>query len=490
MSSLNNPIQASDPESEILPSSGNFLIDILPLVLTTILLMIQFFVFKDFTPHIPLAFGLAITGLLIYVRKGKWIDMENHFLKVVRVGLPAIMILLIIGMIIAVWIAAGTVPTILYYGFEFFTPSNFLVSLTLICVAISLATGSSWSTTGTIGLAMMGIGTGLNIPPEVTGGAIVSGAFFGDKMSPLSETTNLTPAATGVDLWDHITNLFPTTIPSLLISLGLYAWLGSTYDTSGANMSLITEMQATLDKNYDLGLITLIPAVVVIVAAVTKLPAVFAGFMGVASGSIIAIFVQDVSLQELFTLLQNGVKSTTGMEIVDNLLSKGGVMSMAWVTLLTILALSFIGGIEYYGSLNAILKKIEKWITNRVSLSAASYTTIIGTGTLIGDVFTTLVLPARLYKDKFEELGYKKTNLTRQIEDCGTLLSPLIPWNMGGSFVAGTLGIATLAYAPYAFFCWLCPVIGFIWALTGIYFPKVRDKDLARHREPAKWEGL
>lgn len=490
MSSLNNPIQASDPESEILPSSGNFLIDILPLVLTTILLMIQFFVFKDFTPHIPLAFGLAITGLLIYVRKGKWIDMENHFLKVVRVGLPAIMILLIIGMIIAVWIAAGTVPTILYYGFEFFTPSNFLVSLALICVAISLATGSSWSTTGTIGLAMMGIGTGLNIPPEVTGGAIVSGAFFGDKMSPLSETTNLTPAATGVDLWDHITNLFPTTIPSLLISLGLYAWLGSTYDTSGANMSLITDMQATLDKNYDLGLITLIPAVVVIVAAVTKLPAVFAGFLGVASGSIIAIFVQDVSLQELFTILHNGVKSTTGMEIVDNLLSKGGVMSMAWVTLLTILALSFIGGIEYYGSLNAILKKIEKWITNRVSLSAASYTTIIGTGTLIGDVFTTLVLPARLYKDKFEELGYKKTNLTRQIEDCGTLLSPLIPWNMGGSFVAGTLGIATLAYAPYAFFCWLCPVIGFIWALTGIYFPKVRDKDLARHREPAKWEGL
>ncbi|WP_241685387.1 Na+/H+ antiporter NhaC family protein [Taylorella asinigenitalis] len=292
MSSLNNPIPASDPESEILPSSGNFLIDILPLVLTTILLMIQFFVFKDFTPHIPLAFGLAITGLLIYVRKGKWIDMENHFLKVVRVGLPAIMILLIIGMIIAVWIAAGTVPTILYYGFEFFTPSNFLVSLTLICVAISLATGSSWSTTGTIGLAMMGIGTGLNIPPEVTGGAIVSGAFFGDKMSPLSETTNLTPAATGVDLWDHITNLFPTTIPSLLISLGLYAWLGSTYDTSGANMSLITEMQATLDKNYDLGLITLIPAVVVIVAAVTKLPAVFAGFLGGDDSNI--VFVRDI----------------------------------------------------------------------------------------------------------------------------------------------------------------------------------------------------
>ena len=488
MSDLNNPQHSPANEPTSLPPSGSFLLDIAPLVLTTILLMVQFFVFKDFTPHIPLACGIVITGMFVWLRKGKWNDMESHFLKVIKIGLPAVMILMGVGMLIAAWIAAGTVPTILYYGFSFFTPSNFLFFLCLICAVISLATGTSWGTAGTVCLAMMGIGEGLGIPPAITAGAIVSGAFFGDKMSPLSETTNLTPAAAEIGLWEHIKGMLPTTLPAMLIALGLYAWLGYGYSISGVDMGLIQQVQDTMAANYKLSLVTLLPAVVVIAAAMMKMPAMPTVYAGVVVAAAVAFLVQGSTVPELFNVLQNGVTSATGFEVVDKLLSKGGVMSMTWVVTLTMFALGFVGALEYYGTLRSVMNKINHLIRSRFGLVGATYTSVLGTGVLVGDVYTTLVLPARLMKDKYEELGYKKTTLTRSIEDCGTLLSPLIPWNMGGSFIAATLGAATFAYAPYAFACWLSPLIGLLWMITGKFIPKVSPQE--RRRRPPKWQGL
>lgn len=452
--------------------SSSFLLDIAPLILTSIILMVQFFVFKDFTPHIPLACGILITGFFMKIRGRAWEGMEERFLKVVKIGIPAMIILMGVGMLIGSWIIAGTVPTILYYGFSIFSPSSFLFSVCIICALISLATGTSWGTVGTVGLAMMGIGLGLGIPPHLTGGAIVSGAFFGDKMSPLSDTTNLTPAAAGVELWDHIRGMLPTTVPAMLCALAIYAWLGMSYGADDVDLSSIQALQTTLADNYNISVITLLPAAVVVGAAIMKMPAIPTVLSGVVVAGLVAFFLQGAGVHDIFNVLQNGFVSETGLEVVDKLLSKGGVMSMTWVITLTIFALAFVGSLEHYGTLKAIMAKINRLIKTRIGLIISSYLSVIGVGTIIGDVYTTLVLPGRLLKDKYKEMGYKRTTLTRAIEDCGTLLSPLIPWNMGGGFVAATLGIATITYAPYAFACWLSPIFGLLWAFSGKFVPR------------------
>lgn len=464
--------QPDDPDIDGYEPSSSFLLDIAPLVLTAILLMVQFFVFKDFTPHIPLACGILITGLFMKMRGRSWDGMEERFLKVVKIGLPAMIILMGVGMLIGAWIIAGTVPTILYYGFSVFSPSSFLVSVCIICAIISVATGTSWGTVGTVGLAMMGIGMGLGIPAHFTGGAIVSGAFFGDKMSPLSDTTNLTPAAAGIELWDHIRGMLPTTVPAMITALIIYAWIGMGYGAENVDLSSIKAIQSSLDANYNLSVLTLLPALVVIIAAVMKKPAIPTVLSGVVVACLVAFIMQGVGVSDIFNVLQNGFVSETGFDVVDQLLSKGGLMSMTWVVTLTIFALAFVGSIEHYGTLKAIMVKINKMVKSRVGLILTTYASTLGVGTLIGDVYTTLVLPGRLLKNKYQEMGYKRTTLTRSIEDSGTLLSPLIPWNMGGSFVAATLGIATLTYAPFAFACWLSPLFGLLWAFLDKFIPR------------------
>ena len=461
-----------DPEVKGYRASSSFLLDIAPLVLTAMILMVQFFIFKDFTPHIPLACGILITAVFMAARGRSWEGMESRFLRVIKVGLPAIIILMGVGMLVGSWIIAGTVPTILYYGFEIFSPSSFLASVCVICALISIATGSSWGTVGTVGLALMGIGTGLGIPPELTGGAIVSGAFFGDKMSPLSDTTNLTPAASGIDIWEHIKGMLPTTLPAFIIALGLYIWIGLGYSSDSVDMSSVELLQQTMAANYNISLITLLPALVVIAAAIMQFPAIPTVLIGVFVSSLIAFFLQGVGVHDIFVVLQDGYVSKTGVEMVDQLLTKGGVMSMTWVVTLTIFALAFVGSLEHYGTLKAIMAKLNKVIKGRFGLVGSTYAIVLSVGTIIGDVYTTLVLPGRLLKDKYKQMGYKRTTLTRSIEDCGTLLSPLIPWNMGGSFVAATLGAATITYAPYAFVCWISPLIGLLWLVLNKFIPR------------------
>ena len=461
-----------DPEVKGYRASSSFLLDIAPLVLTAMILMVQFFIFKDFTPHIPLACGILITAVFMAARGRSWEGMESRFLRVIKVGLPAIIILMGVGMLVGSWIIAGTVPTILYYGFEIFSPSSFLASVCIICALISIATGSSWGTVGTVGLALMGIGTGLGIPPELTGGAIVSGAFFGDKMSPLSDTTNLTPAASGIDIWEHIKGMLPTTVPAFVIALGLYIWIGLGYSSDSVDMSSVELLQQTMAANYNISLITLLPALVVIAAAIMQFPAIPTVLIGVFVSSLIAFFLQGVGVHDIFVVLQDGYVSKTGVEMVDQLLTKGGVMSMTWVVTLTIFALAFVGSLEHYGTLKAIMAKLNKLIKGRFGLVGSTYAIVLSVGTIIGDVYTTLVLPGRLLKDKYKQMGYKRTTLTRSIEDCGTLLSPLIPWNMGGSFVAATLGAATITYAPYAFVCWISPLIGLLWLILNKFIPR------------------
>lgn len=450
-----------------------FWFEVAPLVLTTIILMVQFFGFKDFTPHVPLVIGICITGIFMSIKGKSWQGMEIKMYRVMKVALPSVMILMCVGMVIASWIASGTVPTILNFGLGIMSPTIFLPAACVLGTLVSLATGTSWGTVGTVGLAVMGIGTALGIPEWWTAGAVVSGAFFGDKMSPLSDTTNLTPAVTDTDLVSHIKSMLPNTIPAYLLSLGIYAWVSSDY---GAGMSSTPEiretLQDTIQTNFKLSWLTLIPAVFVVVMGFRRYSVIGTLCTGVFLGSLIAIFYQDFEVAKISDILMNGYTATTGQEYVDKLLSKGGILSMGWVITMMLLSLAFIGVLEHYGTFRAILAKLARLTQSRFSLVATSAAIVLAVGTIAGEVYTSVVLPGRLMKNKYTELGYDRTILSRTIEDWGTLISPLIPWNNGGAFVGKTLGISAFVYAPFALFCWLSPLVGLVYAAFGWFMPR------------------
>ena len=303
-----------------------------------------------------------------------------------------------------------------------------------------------------MGLALVGIGEGLGIPMSLTGGAVVSGAFFGDKMSPLSDTTNLSPAVCGTDLWSHIKGMIPTALPSMIIALIIYAVVGMKYSGGAMHGETVAIISSKLQETFYLSWWLLIPPVIV-VAAIKKYPALPSIFAGVVVGGIIAMVSQGASLHDVFNAMQSGYKSQTGIVAVDNLLSKGGIQSMTWTITLMLIALGFGGILEKTRCLEVILESVMKVAKNRFGIIAASTFAAIGTNAVTGDIYLSIALPGRMFAPAFRGQGLSTTNLSRSIEDGGTLVSPLIPWNVGGAFVAGTLGIPTLAYAPFAFAC-------------------------------------
>ena len=460
----------------------SLLMALLPIVLTMGILMVQLFVFDDFTPHVPLALGILISGVFAWRRGYRWPNIAEGMYHVASVGLPSLAILMTVGMIIGVWILSGTVPVLIYYGLDILSPGIFLVAGCLICALISLATGTSWGTVGTVGLALVGIGEGLGIPMHLTGGAVVSGAFFGDKMSPLSDTTNLAPAVCGTNLWDHIRGMIPTTGPAMLVALIIYAVLGMQYSGGEMQGDSIAIISGQLQEQFYLSWWLLLPPAVVVVLAVKKFPALPSIFSGVILGGIIAMVAQGASLHDVFNAMQNGFSSNTGIESVDKLLSKGGIQSMTWIITLVLIALGFGGTLEKTRCLEVVLENILKIAKGRFGLITASTASSIGTNVVTGDVYLSIALPGRMFAPAYRGKGLALTNLSRSVEDGGTLVSPLIPWNVGGAFVAGTLGIETLIYAPFAFACWLSPCFGLLWAATGFFVPK------ASEAEKVKWE--
>ncbi|MBB3712894.1 NhaC family Na+:H+ antiporter [Limimaricola variabilis] len=474
----------TDTTDRKLPSLG---LALLPVVLTLGLLGLQLFYFGDFTPHIPLVIGLAITGLLGVLRGQKWTDIREGVFHVIHVSLPSLSVLIVVGMIIGVWIASGTVPTLIYYGLTLLNPSIFLAAAMILCAVVSLSLGTSWGTVGTIGVALMGIGAGFGIPMYWTAGAIVSGAFFGDKISPLSDTTNLAPAVTGVNIFDHIQNMLPTTVPAMLIALGVYIVAGyGLIEPADTSLEAITQITARLEQDFALGLIPLTPALLVIGLALFRQPPLPSLFAGVLLGGIIAMFQQGVGLHDVFTYAQSGYSIETGIADIDALLNKGGIQSMMWTISLMLIALGFGGALERTGCLEAIILAIVNRVKSFAAVQSSAIVTSFATNVVAGDPYISIALPGRMYAPLYRGMGYSTLNLSRATEEGGTLMSPLIPWNAGGAFVITALGLGimdgnmeNLLYIPLAFACWTAPVIGIFYAVTGLFSPKASDKDRA-----------
>ena len=460
---------------------------LLPVVLTLGLLALQLFYYGDFTPHIPLICGLAITSLLGVLRGMDWMDIREGIFHVIHVSMPSLAVLIVVGMIIGVWIASGTVPTLIYYGLILLNPSIFLAAAMILCAVVSLSLGTSWGTVGTIGLALMGIGAGFGIPAYWTAGAVVSGAFFGDKISPLSDTTNLAPAVTGVTVFDHIQNMLPTTIPAMLIALTVYLFAGFVLIQPGdVALGAIDQITSNLSQQFDLGLIPLLPALIVMGLALMRKPPLPSLFAGVLAGGLVAIFLQGEGLHDVFTYAQSGFSIETGVADIDSLLNSGGIQSMMWTISLMLIALGFGGALERTGCLEAIIMAIISRVKSFAAVQSAAIGTAFATNMVAGDPYISIALPGRMFAPLYRGMGYSTLNLSRAVEEGGTLMSPLIPWNAGGAFVISALGLGimsgnleNLLYIPLAIACWTAPLIGIFYAVTGLFSPRATDAERA-----------
>jgi Na+:H+ antiporter, NhaC family len=420
------------------------------------------------TAHIPLLLAAAAAALL-GVRMGhRWADIEHGIIEGITIGLKAILILMIIGMLIGTWIAGGVVPMLIYHGLNLLNPAFFLVAACLICCVVSIATGSSWTTAGTVGVALIGVGQGLGVPLPMVAGAIISGAYFGDKLSPLSDTTNLAPAVAGSELFEHVRYMMFTTVPALVIALILYAvlgwWSAAKGEVDQQNVELIRQ---TLAEQFKLSPLLFLPPLLVVLMVILRLPALPSLLLGVVLGGVLAGFVQSMTLKDILASAQTGYVSQTGIDSVDELLSRGGLESMMGTVSLILTALTFGGVMERTGMLAALAGGVLRLARGTGGLVLATIGTCAGMNILAPDQYLSIIVPGRMYRAAYEKQGLHPKLLSRTLEDAGTLSSPLVPWNTCGAFMGATLGVSALAYMPYAFLNLLNPVIAIVMAFAG-----------------------
>ncbi len=421
-------------------------------------------------PHVPMFLGV-IGAALMALRLGyKWSEIEKSMMDGIYKALQSIVILAIIGILIGVWLDAGTVPAMIYYGLKILKPSIFFIATLLICSITSLATGTSWGTIGTMGVALMGIGYGLGMSPGMTAGAILSGAYFGDKMSPLSDTTNLAPAMAGTDVMTHVKFMILPTAVIYGICIVVFGVMGvMQYHGGAADMSKVTELQEALDGMFNLNPVLLLPPVVVIVAVACKMPAIPGITLGIVTGALVGIIFQpDCNLGTLFSCGMNGYVCETGIYEIDELLNSGGLMSMMFSISMTIIAMMFGGIMEQTHQLEVIVNKLTGLAKKPAALVALTEATCVASNALMPEQYISIVVPGRMYAEEYRKRGLAPQCLSNALESAGTVSSCLIPWNTCGVFILGTLGIGVAEYAPYAIFNWLMPIGAIVMALLGV----------------------
>jgi NhaC family Na+:H+ antiporter len=454
-----------------------FSLAIIPLIVMIIVMGITIIVLEQ-GPHIPLIIGTAVAALLAWRCGYKWNEIEEAMYKGIRLALPAVVIIILVGLIIGAWIGGGIVATMIYFGLKILTPSLFLVSITIICCVVSLAIGSSWSTMATIGVAGMGIGLSMGIPAPMVAGAIISGSYFGDKMSPLSDTTNLAAGLTNTDLFVHIRHMFFTTIPGLIIALIVYAVLGQKFGEGKLDVTKIDQTMQVLQDSFILSPLLLLIPVLVIVLVAKKVPAIPALIVGIILGFLAQIFVQGGSVSEAVAALQSGFVIDTGNEMVDTLFNRGGLDSMMYTVSMTIVAMTFGGVLEHTGMLQAIVNQILKLAKSSKSLVVSTVLSCFATNASCSEQYISIVIPSRMYAKAYQDKGLHSKNLSRALEDGGTLTSVFIPWNTCGVFILATLGVHAFEYAPYAILNFVVPIISIIYAITGFTITKLTESEI------------
>ncbi|QBL09321.1 Na+/H+ antiporter NhaC [Rheinheimera sp. D18] len=473
----------------------SFLDASIPLITLIVLLSASVYLFGDnssYGPNQVALFMATAVAVVIGLKNGyRWSIIEKAMVKGVSISLGAVLILLSVGALIGTWMLSGTVPTLIYYGLQLISPSWFYAASCLLCGIVAMSIGSSWTTAATIGVALIGVAQGLGLSPAITAGAIVSGAYFGDKISPLSETTNLAPAVAGADLFDHIRHMLWTTIPSYALALVLFTIIGFNADIT-SDFARINEISNVLQENFSISFVALIPLFVLLIMAVKKVPAFPTVFIGAMLGAVWAVFFQQDlmarlvekdlayalgSLKLIWHILHAGFAIETGNASLNSLLSGGGMSSMLNTIWLVFCAMMFGATIEKIGLLRKFVSSILYFAKSTGSLITSTIVTCFITNVLSADQYMSIVMPGRMFKEEYERRNLAPVNLSRTLEDGGTITSPLIPWNTCGAYMHSVLQVSPLDYAMYAFFNLINPVLAIIYAYCGIKILKLSPPD-------------
>ena len=427
-------------------------------------------------PHVPMLIGTAFAAL-IAIRLGyTWAEIEKSMFDGIYQALQAVIILAVIGVLIGVWLEAGVVPSMIYYGLSILKPSIFLVATLIICSITSLATGTSWGTAGTIGLALMGIANGLGVPAPIAAGAIISGAYFGDKLSPLSDTTNLAPAVAGTDVFTHVKFMLSSTGIVYGICIALYLFIGFKYTSSSADLSSIAVIKNGLADNFNISPLLLIPPIAVIISIAFKVPAIPGITIGIVLGIIEAFIFQGSTLGAILEASYEGFVSETGLGAIDELLTAGGLDGMMYSISLTIIAMMFGGIMEKTGQLQVIVDVILEKVKSITGLITMTVLTCIFSNATMPEQYISIVVPGRMYARAYRDKGLHPKTLSNALESAGTVTSALIPWNTCGVFMTGILGVTTLQYGKWAFFNYLMPLAAIVFSIIGgITVAKIED---------------
>jgi NhaC family Na+:H+ antiporter len=480
------------------PSGLTPMLAMIPIVFLVGLLACSVYLFGADSSYganqIALVLAACVAALVGRCAGISWHESQKGIIDGIGLGLAPILILLSVGMLIGTWILCGTVPAMIYYGVQVLDPDIFYAASAAICALVAISIGSSWTVAGTLGIGLMGIAASFDLSPAITAGAIVSGAYFGDKLSPMSDTTNLAAAVTSVDLFDHIRHMLWTTLPSFAITLVIFAFIGS---SDAAAPQEIEELQHALATEFNIGVYLLLPLLLMLTLVFKRMPAYPSIVVSALVGAVFAVIFQpdavtrlaggDAGIAQSFVLFKgvwislfNGYSSSSGKIFLEQLLSKGGMSSMLNTVWLIICALGFGGVLERTGILAYLLQLALRGVKSAGSLIVVTVTTCIGTNILAADQFISIALPGRMYQDEYERQGLSRLNLSRTLEDSGTLTSALIPWNTCGAYMSATLGVATFSYAPFAFFNLLCPLIAIIYGFANVALKPLENSDIGQ----------
>ena len=468
------------------PKEASLVDALIPIFSLVLMLSLSVYLFGSDASSGPTQIALIIAAAIasmVAIKNGhQWSGILKEIVSSISTAMGALLIFLCVGALIGTWLVSGTVPSLIFYGLKILNPQIFYPATCLICAIAALATGSSWTVAGTLGVALIGVSMGLDLSPAITAGAIISGAYFGDKMSPLSDTTNLAPAVTGTDLFTHIRHMVWTTGPSIILALIIFMIIGLGVDAESKE-SMIEILMTTLDASFNITPLALIPLAVVFLMAIRKIPPLPTILFGALLGGGIAmalqpeallIFANSPELSPMLSMLKgvwlalaSGYTASTGVPEVDNLLSRGGMEAMLVVMWLVISAMSFGAVLEKAGMLKRLIRSALRAAKSTGSLVMTVVFSCIGINIVAADQYISIVLAGKMYKAEFERRQLKPKNLSRVIEDSGTLTSPLVPWNTCGAYMAATLGVATFAYLPFAFFNLINPLVSILYGFTG-----------------------
>ncbi|MBN8194531.1 Na+/H+ antiporter NhaC [Bacillus sp. NTK074B] len=416
-------------------------------------------------PHIPIILSLFFLMVYGLLSKVKFKEIEQGMIAGAQGGLGAILLFFFIGLLVSSWLISGTIPTLMFYGFEFVAPHYFYAIAFLLTSLSGIVIGSSLTTAATIGVALIGIGEAMGVSLAITAGAIVSGAFFGDKMSPLSDTTNLASSIVQVDLFTHIRNMAWTTVPAFVITLIVYGVLSP--GAGEVDFEQLNALQEGLKQTNLIHLYSLIPVLLLVVLIIYKTPALLTLAISIGVSVLLSFIHGTLKVSEIFQVLFSGYTSETGVGSIDSLLTRGGVNSMMFTISLVILSLSLGGLLFKLGIIPALLEKVSSIIQSGRRTILSTALSAISINLIVGEQYLSILLTGEAFQSQYKKLGLHPKSLSRTLEDAGTVVNPLVPWSVCGIFLTDVLGVSTLDYLPFAVFCLISPVITILYGFTG-----------------------